>query len=261
MLYLAKKQGSFNIQTRHYVGNTAYNINHALANMYLKWETSDLYQEYVDNGMTEYYDDALHTYTITPKGEVLLSIYRLTYAVKQNMQSKIQSRGEEYLKLLEVNGFTYHDFEDKLTNSEKKSIKKFHELFSTSAVISTFDNEKPTPQKTEEDISLSVLFKFSCDLGPKGTDASRTNDYVFKKCMEELGEMALEDQIANGLSYKDAGSDGVKGEAVDLAICAMDMFVLQCNPSMTPEEIEREFLMYMNKKLNKWKKSIGWENE
>ena len=61
--------------------------------------------------------------------------------------------------------------------------------------------------------------------------------------------------VADGLSYKEAGKDGVKGEAVDLAICAMDMFALEC-PGMSADEIEREFLTYMNIKLAKWRKSI-----
>ena len=32
--------------------------------------------------------------------------------------------------------------------------------------------------------------------------------------------------IRDGLSYKEAGKDGVKGEAVDLCICALDMLAL-----------------------------------
>lgn len=102
---------------------------------------------------------------------------------------------------------------------------------------------------------LSEMFKLSVELGSKGTDETRSNNYVFKKCMEELGEMALEDNIAEGLSYKDAGSDGVAGEAVDLAICAMDMFALQ-HPNNTAEEIQYLFLSYMSKKLNKWKETL-----
>jgi hypothetical protein len=103
---------------------------------------------------------------------------------------------------------------------------------------------------------LNEMFNLSVELGSKGTDDTRTNNYVFKKCMEELGEMALEDNIADGLSYKDAGSDGVAGEAVDLAICAMDMFALQ-HPDNTAEEIQYLFLSYMSKKLNKWKETLN----
>lgn len=105
------------------------------------------------------------------------------------------------------------------------------------------------------DTGLTEMFQLSVELGSNGTDDTRTNNYVFKKCMEELGEMALEDNIANGLSYKDAGSDGVAGEAVDLAICAMDMFALQ-HPDNTAEEIQYLFLDYMGKKLNKWKETL-----
>lgn len=117
-------------------------------------------------------------------------------------------------------------------------------------------------EKDEEEVQdvlangLGHMFWMSTMLGEKGTNDTRTNDYVFKKCMEELGEMALEDQIANGLSYKDAGADGVAGEAVDLAICAMDMFALQ-HPGKTHTEIQYLFISYMNKKLDKWKQTIG----
>lgn len=106
------------------------------------------------------------------------------------------------------------------------------------------------------DITLAPMFELSVELGTNGENQFRTNDYVFKKCMEELGEMALEDQIELGLSYKDAGDDGVAGEAVDLAICAMDMFALQF-PGSSAKEIEIEFIKYMNKKLQKWRTIVG----
>ena len=102
---------------------------------------------------------------------------------------------------------------------------------------------------------LTSMFNMSVGLGPKDSDAYRTENYVLRKANEELGEMTLEMNIADGLSYKEAGKDGVKGEAVDLAICAMDMFALQC-PGMTPEEVEREFLSYMLVKLNKWRDTL-----
>lgn len=102
---------------------------------------------------------------------------------------------------------------------------------------------------------LNNMFQMSTALGDKGFDSSRTWDYVLRKVNEELGEMTLEMNIADGLSYKEAGKDGVKGEAVDLAICAMDMFALECQ-GMSAEEIEREFLTYMCTKLHKWRKSI-----
>ncbi len=105
-------------------------------------------------------------------------------------------------------------------------------------------------------LSLSSMFELSVELGVNGDDHTRTNDYVLKKCMEELGELSLEVQIEQGLSYKEQGADGVAGEAVDLAICAMDMFALQY-PGMSAREIEQEFIGYMNKKLQKWRTVVG----
>lgn len=104
---------------------------------------------------------------------------------------------------------------------------------------------------------LAPMFSVSTELGEIGSDATRTEEYVLRKINEELGEMALEMNIRDGLSYKEAGSDGVAGEAVDLAICAMDMFALQY-PGYNSEEIKALFLMHMNKKLNKWKTTLGY---
>lgn len=104
--------------------------------------------------------------------------------------------------------------------------------------------------------SLYSMFELSVELGPINSDAYRTNDYVLKKCMEELGELSLEEQIETGLSYKEPGKDGVAGEAVDLAICAMDMFALQ-HPGLTANEIEEKFISYMNVKLQKWRTTVG----
>lgn len=104
--------------------------------------------------------------------------------------------------------------------------------------------------------SLYSMFELSVELGQINSDAYRTNDYVLKKCMEELGELSLEEQIETGLSYKEPGKDGVAGEAVDLAICAMDMFALQ-HPGLTASEIEDKFISYMNIKLQKWRTVVG----
>lgn len=104
--------------------------------------------------------------------------------------------------------------------------------------------------------TILPMFQMSVNLGEKGSNCTRTEEYVLRKINEELGEMTLEMNIRDGLSYKDAGSDGVAGEAVDLAICAMDMFALQY-PEKSAEEIEYLFITYMHKKIEKWKKTIG----
>lgn len=103
---------------------------------------------------------------------------------------------------------------------------------------------------------LNEMFNMSVSLGELGANETRMEEYVLRKINEELGEMTLEMNIRDGLSYKDAGSDGVAGEAVDLAICAMDMFALQY-PGKTSEEIEQLFVEYMHKKIMKWKQTIG----
>ena len=104
----------------------------------------------------------------------------------------------------------------------------------------------------EKEPSLSTIFRTSLDLGLLYSNPKREYDYVMSKCMEELGELSVEVQIENGLSYKDPGKDGIAGESVDLAITAMDMFALSCG-DMEPEEIEKRFLAVMEKKIKKWK--------
>ncbi len=142
-----------------------------------------------------------------------------------------------------------------LTNEEQEAYQHYYR---TAAMNVLKNRVKEKDEETRDVLSngLGQMFWMSTMLGEKDTNETRTNNYVFKKCMEELGEMALEDQIANGLSYKEAGSDGVAGEAVDLAICAMDMFALQ-HPGKTHTEIQYLFITYMNKKLEKWKQTIG----
>ncbi len=98
---------------------------------------------------------------------------------------------------------------------------------------------------------LEVL-KFSKELGNKGTDAYRTQDYVHSKMSEELGEHSVELQIQKGLNAKNPGKDLIHGEAVDLAICCLDSFALEF-PELTAEEIYEKFNEYMLVKLNKWK--------
>ncbi|AMM43694.1 hypothetical protein FDG95_gp129 [Pectobacterium phage vB_PcaM_CBB] len=152
-----------------------------------------------------------------------------------------------------------------VTAEEQEAYQHYYRIAAMNALKGRVDNKCKEPEDTlnmEDSYVVEVLssgldnmFWLSKFLGDKGTDETRTNDYVFKKCMEELGEMALEDQIANGLSYKDAGSDGVAGEAVDLAICAMDMFALQF-PGKSDMEIQFMFLEYMNKKLQKWQQTL-----
>lgn len=121
--------------------------------------------------------------------------------------------------------------------------------------VSTSD-DTPNIDATWTWNGILPMFIMSVNLGELGANETRMEEYVLRKINEELGEMTLEMNIRDGLSYKEAGSDGVAGEAVDLAICAMDMFALQ-HPGKTAEEIHSLFVEYMVKKLDKWKQTIG----
>lgn len=124
--------------------------------------------------------------------------------------------------------------------------------------LMSFADNEPEVFKESESISqpdLLKMFQTSYGMGPRNQDQYRTYDYVKGKCMEELGELNVEIQIEQGQSYKEPGKDGIRGEAVDLAITAMDMFALSCN-NMSPEEMQKLFLDTMSKKLDKWIKIV-----
>jgi hypothetical protein len=72
--------------------------------------------------------------------------------------------------------------------------------------------------------------------------------YVLSKCVEELGELSEEVQIAAGFSYKQPGKDGVVGEAIDLITCALDMIRIT-HPELTEDDI----VALAIPKLEKWK--------
>lgn len=151
-----------------------------------------------------------------------------------------------------------------LTHEEQEAYQHYYRIAAMKALQGRV--KSPMPDISEEPEAVEItqillnglkpMFELSISLGEKDSDKNRTEEYVLRKTNEELGEMTLEMNIRDGLSYKEAGSDGVAGEAVDLAICAMDMFALQY-PGQTAEEIQALFLLHMNKKLEKWKQTIG----
>ncbi|MEY8802119.1 hypothetical protein AB9K35_17720 [Leisingera sp. XS_AS12] len=57
-------------------------------------------------------------------------------------------------------------------------------------------------------------------------DNGRTALDVLDYTLTELGELAEEIIIARGASYKAPGKDGVAGEAIDLALCLIDLLRL-----------------------------------
>lgn len=281
ILYHAKHNGAFTIRSCEYQGKWTENLDYLIDNKMLHWATSGLWDEYNSCGQQDLYDQAIHDYKITPDGEVLLAIYRMAYTHKNHLnEEKHLRRIDEFWQLIEVCGKSDTYFEKFLTKNQKKALEYARAVYHLPVVteedltgpdlaeefkldpwkIKPWGNEKGITNERIDEIDLDEpvlksMFNMSVGLGPKDSDSYRTENYVLRKTNEELGEMTLEMNIADGLSYKEAGKDGVKGEAVDLAICAMDMFALQC-PRMSPEEIEREFLTYMLVKLNKWRNTL-----
>lgn len=86
------------------------------------------------------------------------------------------------------------------------------------------------------------------------TDASaeikndRTIQDILNHAMTELGELALEVQIAEGKSYKQPGKDGVVGEALDVIACMVDIIYTHYGVLATEEYM----ISLMKPKLDKW---------
>ena len=266
ILYHAKHNGGFNIRSCEYHGKIMENLDYLIKNKFIRWMTNELWDDYSGSGQQDLYENAIHDYQITNDGEVLLAIYRMAYTHKNHLyEEKHLRRIEEFWQLIEVCGKSDTYFEKFLTKNQNKALAYARQVHCLPVVTDEdltdpdLSQHSSIPNQLDEiDLDepvLTSMFNMSTGLGPKDSDPYRTENYVLRKTNEELGEMTLEMNIADGLSYKEAGKDGVKGEAVDLAICAMDMFALQC-PGMSAEEIEREFLTYMLVKLNKWRDTL-----
>lgn len=73
---------------------------------------------------------------------------------------------------------------------------------------------------------------------------------VLASTTEELGELAQEIRVANGHSYKEEGSDGVIGEAIDVIACALDLIAIT-NGNITGAELNERIRV----KCAKWLKN------
>ena len=67
---------------------------------------------------------------------------------------------------------------------------------------------------------------------------NRTPFEILAHLTEELGELAEEMIIHEGLSYKSAGKDGIVGEAVDAIICILDL-VHRTRPECTADQLAK----------------------
>lgn len=84
---------------------------------------------------------------------------------------------------------------------------------------------------------------------------NRTQHSVLGFLMEEVGELALEVNIANGASYKEEGEDGIIGEAIDVIAVALDMIYIT-NPNITKKEINKKLAIKTDKWLIKQAKYV-----
>lgn len=83
-------------------------------------------------------------------------------------------------------------------------------------------------------------------------DLRRTKYSVLTSTMSELGELAQEVMIKEGHSYKQTGTDGIVGEAVDTILCLLDL-VHVVDSTIT----EKELNTIAKTKLNKWATSVA----
>lgn len=76
----------------------------------------------------------------------------------------------------------------------------------------------------------------------------RSYDTILKSLMEEMGELSTEIAIVQGTKKRAASPDGVKGEAIDVFVVAVDMLrAAWGNEINTPT-----FKAAVQRKLNKW---------
>lgn len=84
----------------------------------------------------------------------------------------------------------------------------------------------------------------------------RTPDYVFRKLVEESGE------IAKALNQPERCYEPVKVEIADLVIAALDLLLvheIQEEPSLTVNDILYDFQEILNSKISKWATQQGLE--
>lgn len=76
---------------------------------------------------------------------------------------------------------------------------------------------------------------------------NRTVQSIFNHALSEMGEIAIEINIAAGQSYKAPGSDGIVGESLD-AIAALFDIIYQVDPNLTEEQL----IKMLEPKMKKW---------
>lgn len=81
--------------------------------------------------------------------------------------------------------------------------------------------------------------------------STRNIQDILVHAMTELGELAQEVQISQDKSYKQEGSDGVIGEALDVIACMVDIIYIHGGVLADEEYL----ISRMKPKLEKWKEN------
>lgn len=82
---------------------------------------------------------------------------------------------------------------------------------------------------------------------------SNNREATMASITEELGELATEIAIENGWKKREAGPDGVSGEAIDLLLCVVDLLHMQFGAKLGSDEFKAQ----VQKKLDKWERKVN----
>ena len=77
---------------------------------------------------------------------------------------------------------------------------------------------------------------------------AREYDTILKSIVEEVGELATEIAVAQGTKKRPPSPDGIKGEAIDVFITAVDMLCKAWGEDINSPEL----VGAVSRKLNKW---------
>lgn len=104
---------------------------------------------------------------------------------------------------------------------------------------------------------LARKLQQSAEQGTNGI--TRSLDFTLAKLTEELGELAVEVQIAQGrLPAEKGGSDGVVGEVVDVINVAIDLAFLYMNQDGQCAEaykVEQVIKHLSEQKIQRWQET------
>lgn len=115
-------------------------------------------------------------------------------------------------------------------------------------VCAKLDVDVPHPAMDVHTLNLSKLVHTSLFAKP------RTVDYVFRKLVEECGE------VSKALNQPERCDEPVKAEVADLAIAALDLLLLNEimeNPQLSVQDVLHDFQNIFDAKVSKWAKQQG----